>query len=84
MVKNPNHAAFEDVVTDPPKFFERPKHVLTAHGFTRAQKIEMLKRWKDDSVQLMRASEENMAGGEQHQLGEVERVLERLTHGDIG
>lgn len=70
---------FKDILVDPVRYFEDPEEVLAEPHLTTAQKREILERWKEDSVQLMRADEENMGGGEEHQLNAAERALARLA-----
>lgn len=70
---------FRDILVDPVRYFKDPRDVLAEPHLTTVQKREILERWKDDSMQLMRAAEENMGGGEEHQLRAVERALAQIA-----
>lgn len=70
---------FRDAILDPSKVFDKPDDVVMASGFTDEQKSEILDRWKADCIQLMRAADENMAGGEGNDLAAVEKAMERLA-----
>lgn len=61
---------------DPTAVFENPMQVLHASDLTRAQKIEILERWRYDEELLETAEGENMArDGEKDRL---ESILEAL------
>jgi hypothetical protein len=80
MNRTPEHATrFQDAILDPSKVFDEPDDVVTASGFTDKQKAAILDRWKDDSIQLMRAADENMAGGERNHLAAVEKAMAKLA-----
>ncbi len=44
-------------------------------GLSRAQKIDILKRWELDARALQRATDESMSGGEAPLLDEVNRAV---------
>lgn len=68
----------EQAFTSPPQVFEAPKDVLGVENLSRAQKIEILKRWELDARALQRATEENMYGGEPPRLDEINEALSRI------
>lgn len=51
---------FEKAKIDPASVFERPFDVLKNQSLTRAQKIEILRRWAYDEREISVAEEENM------------------------
>ncbi len=53
-----------------------PEDVLQRAESTRAQKIEILRRWKFDALQLQIAEEENMGSEQPSQI--LDRVLQAL------
>jgi hypothetical protein len=69
---------FADAITSPVSVFDFPLEVVACPGLSRAQKIEILKRWEFDARALQRASDENMGGGEPPLLDEVNRALMML------
>jgi hypothetical protein len=62
-------------ITSPVSVFDFPLEVVACPGLSRAQKIEILKRWELDSRALQRATDESMGGGEPSLLDEVNRAL---------
>ncbi len=59
---------------DPTAVFRGPEDVLQRAELTRTQKIEILRRWKFDALELQVAEEENM-GSEQ-----PSDILDRVLH----
>jgi hypothetical protein len=70
---------FESVLLNPTGTFENPADVVSAEGLTREQKIAILKNWELDARNLQVAEDENMAGGEQNRLRQVEEALHSIT-----
>jgi hypothetical protein len=64
-----------EAITSPVSVFDFPLEVVACPGLSRAQKIEILKRWELDARALQRATDENMSGGEPPMLDEVNRAL---------
>jgi hypothetical protein len=56
--------------------------VVTCENLSRAQRIEILKRWELDARALQRAADESMTGGEPTLLDEVNSALMRLDPAD--
>ncbi len=67
---------FKTAVLDPTAVFRNPEDVLQQGKLTRAQKIEILRRWEYDARALEVAEEENMAAAEPSDV--LSRVLESL------
>jgi hypothetical protein len=63
---------------DPAAVFASPREVLAHAALSREQKIEILRRWQYDVIELDVAEEEGMRGGEKPRLGEIVRALESL------
>ena len=61
---------------DPTAVFRGPEDVLQRAELTRAQKIEILRRWKFDALELEVAEEENMGSGQPSDI--LDRVLQAL------
>lgn len=73
--------AFEDItmaVISPTSVFDHPSEVLAAKELSRDQKLQILKRWESDAQSLQRATDENMSGGEQPQLDEINKAVSLL------
>ncbi len=61
---------------NPAFVFLDPEDVLQRHELTREQKIEVLRRWKFDALQLQVAEEENMGSEQPSDI--LDRVLQAL------
>jgi len=61
---------------NPAIVFLGPEHVLERDELTREQKIEVLRRWKFDALQLQVADEENMPSEQSSAI--LDRVLQAL------
>ena len=68
----------EQALIDPGSVFDTPEDVAACEGINREQKVEVLRRWGYDSLELEVAEEENMTGGERDILDRVVRVLTLL------
>lgn len=69
-------------MTSPTAVFDRPHEVLRRSELSRAQKIEILKRWELDARALQRATDESMSGGEPPDLDAVNAALLELDPED--
>ena len=61
---------------DPALVFRGPEDLLKRDELTREQKIEILRRWKFDALQLQVAEEENMGSEQPSDI--LDRVLQAL------
>ncbi len=61
---------------DPTTVFRGPEDVLQRDELTREQKIEILRRWKYDALELQVAEEENMGSEQPSDI--LDRVLQAL------
>ena len=61
---------------NPALVFLGPEDVLKRDELTREQKIEILRRWKFDALQLQVAEEENMGSEQPSDI--LDRVLQAL------
>jgi hypothetical protein len=66
---------------DPASVFATPQDVVLHPDLDRAQKIEILRRWKYDAADLAVAEEEGMGGGEASFLSRVTAALTALGAG---
>lgn len=71
----------EQAMLDPSSVFASPAAVCDASELTRAQKIEILRRWEYDARELQVATEENMGGGPAGRLDQVLAALHQLDAG---
>jgi hypothetical protein len=60
--------------------FERPRDVLNHPGLTRAEKADILHRWRYQALQLEVAQGENMQSEADSRLREVLNALNELGH----
>ena len=77
-----SRADVDSALTSPAAVFDSPQEVVDTQELSRAEKIEILKRWELDARALQRASDENMSGGEQPLLDEVNKALAVLDPDD--
>ncbi len=61
---------------DPTAVFRGPEDVLQRDELTREQKIEILRRWEYDELELQVAEEENMGSEQTSDI--LDRVLQAL------
>ncbi|MEK4032962.1 hypothetical protein WOC76_19420 [Methylocystis sp. IM3] len=71
-------AEIEQALVSPSSVFDAPSEIVETPSLAKLMKIEILKRWELDARALMRATEENMAGGEPSQIEAVNDALARL------
>lgn len=67
---------------DPSSVFDSPEQVAGHPKLTRAQKIEILRRWEYDESEIAVADEEGMPDGRPLMLDRILRALNELL-GDI-
>jgi hypothetical protein len=63
---------------DPPDVFNSPKDVLADKDFTKAQKIEVLRRWEYDASEISVAEDEGMPARNGELLQHIMRALAEL------
>ena len=71
----------EQAMLDPQSVFETPHDVVTAPTLKRSQKIEILRRWEYDALEVEVAEEENMQGPNGSMLRQVLLALHELGAG---
>ena len=72
---------FQQALTDPGKMFGAPEALESSSEFNAAQKRAILVQWKDQLMQLQKASDESMLGPESNGVGAdcLRRVVDALT-----
>jgi hypothetical protein len=72
-------------VENPATVFEKPSDVVKDPKLSHQEKTTALNTWEQDARQLMTASNEGMAGGDEgldpddhHKMGEVVRVKDEI------
>jgi hypothetical protein len=68
----------EHAKTDPSSVFKRPGDVVRDTSLSRAEKIEILRRWAYDEREMAVAEEENMQRPENEKNNILEEVLKSL------
>lgn len=63
---------------DPPDVFESPEGILADEGFTRDQKIEILRRWEYDASEISVAEDEGMPARNGELLQQIMSALGEL------
>lgn len=71
----------QQALKNPGKMFAAPEAVESSVEFDAAQKRAILVQWKDQLIQLQKATEENMPGPESNGIGAdcLRRVVDALT-----
>ncbi|MFA9461054.1 hypothetical protein [Thiohalorhabdus methylotrophus] len=67
---------------DPVSVFASPEAVRDHPTLSRAEKLELLRRWEYDARELEIAEEEGMGGGEPDILDRIEAALLALSEED--
>jgi hypothetical protein len=72
---------FQQALTDPGKMFAAPEAIESSTEFDAGQKRAILLQWKDELMQLQKATGENMPGPESDGAGAecLRRVVDALT-----
>lgn len=73
---------YDKALLDPAAVFAHPRDVLDSDAMTAEQKLELLKRWETDAIQLSIATEENMGGGEPSRIDEVRHAIDVLCRSE--
>lgn len=71
---------FDDMLLDPADAFDSPDQVLNTGQLSREQKVQILRRWDDDTRLLLTAQSEGMRAGDgaAEVLKRIQDALERL------
>jgi hypothetical protein len=69
---------FHKALLDPAAHFDSPHSLAATEDLTREQKIELLRRWYHDAIELQVAAGEGMAGGERDRHRETVKALRSL------
>jgi hypothetical protein len=70
---------YDEALLNQAAVFKLPEDVLNSDAMTAEQKLEVLKRWETDAIQLSIATEENMGGGEPSRIEEVRHAIDVLV-----
>lgn len=73
---------FEQAISAPEMAFETPDQVVENEQLSLTEKRKILEAWRDNEVQLLRASGEGMAGGERPNLPLLDKALARIEGDD--
>jgi len=70
---------FKKAMQDPAAHFSHPADIVEADGLSHEQRVQLLRQWENDAMQLEVATEENMAGdGERSRMREIHEALQKL------
>jgi hypothetical protein len=72
---------YEKSLLDPSSVFATPEEVLQRSDLSKQQKIEILRRWEYDEIEVAVAEEEGMVGDRPLMLRRILLALEQLTEG---
>ena len=82
MIKENFDEVYKKALIDPSSVFKHPKDIFNSAQLTPKQKIELLRRWDLDALEIETAQTEGMIGGEQSHLREIHLLLEKLEETD--
>jgi hypothetical protein len=68
----------EKAMLDPASVFGTPEELERHPALSRAQKIELLRRWEQDEMEIDTAVDEGMPGGDSKLLPRILLALDRL------
>lgn len=68
----------DQIIKDPASHFASPGEVVSHPTYSEGEKVEILRAWELDAYQRQIATEENMGGGDEPDLNEVEVALKRM------
>lgn len=68
----------EKAISRPSHYYSNPQQVLEDSRLTADQKFKVLKTMEADAIELMTATAENMAGGEEMDLEAIRAALREL------
>lgn len=77
--KKKSETDLEQALLDPASVFSSPTEVIEAERFSKAEKIEILRRWEYDASEEGVAAEEGMGEGEGELLQKIVVALQSLT-----
>jgi len=66
---------------DPALVFKEPNTVVEHEGLAHEHKVEILRRWAYDAIEMAVAEEEGMGGGEAVAVDTILVALDRLAGG---
>lgn len=78
MIKDNLKGVYDKALIDPSSIFKAPEDIFASAQFTRSQKIELLRRWEEDALEIETAETEGMTGGEQSHLREIHLLIDKL------
>ena len=65
-------------IENPVKVFDSPQEIVNNDKLSLDKKLEILKSWEQDAIQLETSTGENMTGGEPSRLTEVRAAIDHL------
>ena len=71
-------SVLKKALLDPSSVYKSPDRVIKDKSLSRKQKIEILRRWEYDAIELQVAEEENMQGQNGKLLDEILNALHEI------
>lgn len=78
MIKENFDEVYKRALIDPSSVFKDPQDIFDATHLTHQQKIELLRRWDVDALEIETAQTEGMIDGERSHLREIHLLLNKL------
>ncbi|MGH8194124.1 MAG: hypothetical protein ACREQ8_06970 [Woeseiaceae bacterium] len=70
---------YQDALRTPSEVYRHPGAVVKDSGLNDRQKLEVLRHWEAEAVQLQESEAEGMGGGERSLLAEIKRAMREVT-----
>lgn len=71
----------QKALLNPAAVFGAPKAIVEDARLSREQKLQLLKQWEQDALNLAMAEGEGMTGGEESMLGRVRLAINAVKGG---
>lgn len=72
---------YQQALRNPSEIYRHPGAVVNDGALNDKQKLEILKHWEAEAVQLQESEGEGFGGGERSLLAEIKRAIRQLTDG---
>jgi hypothetical protein len=82
-------ASIQHLLRDPDNMFDDPRELINRDDLSKPEKLQVLRGWHADLIELQTATEENMSDTTVHEPGivaerltQVAAALDKLEHGN--
>jgi hypothetical protein len=83
MSKQVKPVDMKTAILDPAAVFNEPEQICDHPELSSDQKLQLLRQWERDALNLSVAEGEGMAGGEESRLRRVRRAIDALEASEV-